>query len=271
MQYDTIKRPLGRVFNSTPFLRVIFYNLLDLLLLRSWHIRRELRKQMKGRDGLSALDAGSGFGQYVWFLSSLNKSWEIKGVDVKDEQIADCNQFFARMKRGDRVLFEKADLTRFHDPETYDLILSVDVMEHIEEDEAVFRNFFASMKPHGLLMISTPSDQGGSDAHDHEEEGISGFIDEHVRDGYNVEDITQKLTRAGFSQIEARYTYGTPGKISWKLSMKYPILMVNFSKLLFVVLPVYFLLVYPFCFVLNMLDVRMKHVSGTGLMVMARK
>ena len=41
MQYDPIKRSLGRVFNTTPGLRILFYRLLDLLLLRSWHIRRE--------------------------------------------------------------------------------------------------------------------------------------------------------------------------------------------------------------------------------------
>ena len=35
MHYDPIKRSLGSVFNSTPFLRKLFYFLLDVLLLRS--------------------------------------------------------------------------------------------------------------------------------------------------------------------------------------------------------------------------------------------
>ena len=47
MQYDPIKHSLGKVFNSTPFLRKVFYRLLDLLLLRSWHIRRELKKLLQ--------------------------------------------------------------------------------------------------------------------------------------------------------------------------------------------------------------------------------
>ena len=47
MKYDPIKRSLGSVFNTTPFLRIFFYRLLDLLLLRSWHIRRELRALKK--------------------------------------------------------------------------------------------------------------------------------------------------------------------------------------------------------------------------------
>ena len=68
-------------------------------------------------------------------------------------------------------------------------------MEHIEEDELVFRNFFRALKPGGSLLISTPSDQGGSDVHNEEEKS---FIDEHVRDGYGIGEISQKLERAGF-------------------------------------------------------------------------
>jgi len=65
MQYDPIKRSLGSVFNSTPFLRKIFYRLLDLLLLRSWHVRREVKKwAATAPKDASILDAGSGFGQY---------------------------------------------------------------------------------------------------------------------------------------------------------------------------------------------------------------
>ena len=121
------------------------------------------------------------------------------------------------------VKFELADLTQFQEKETYDLVLSVDVMEHIEEDVQVFQNFYTSMKKGGMLLISTPSDQGGSDSHDHDhEEGVHGFIDEHVRDGYNIADIEGKLKSVGFSKVEAGYSYGTPGKISWKLSMKIP-------------------------------------------------
>jgi SAM-dependent methyltransferase len=270
MQYDAIKKPLGKVFNSTPWMRKVFYHLLDLLLLRSWHIRRQLRQRANARMPLDVLDAGSGFGQYDYFMSSLGSQWKITGVDVKIEQIEDCNQFFKQIDRYPRVQFQYADLTRYVRPQQYDFILSVDVMEHIEEDEMVFSNFYESLKPGGFLLISTPSDQGGSDSHHHGDE-VTGFIDEHVRDGYNIRDINEKLKRAGFNHVDCRYTYGAPGKLSWKLSMKYPILMVNFSKLLFVVLPIYYLLVYPFCFVLNYFDLVMTHKTGTGLMVTAIK
>jgi SAM-dependent methyltransferase len=189
-------------------------------------------------------------------------------VDVKEEQIADCNGFFSRIGRKN-VLFEIADLTAFIKPDRYDLILSVDVMEHILEDEKVFSNFYDSLTNEGMVLISTPSDLGGSDVHDHEEEG--SFIDEHVRDGYNIRDIQEKLRKAGFSRTEAGYTYGKPGQAGWRLSMKYPILMLNASRLFFLILPLYYLLTYPVALVLNYLDLRGSHKTGTGLLVKAWK
>ena len=269
MQYDPIKHSLGKVFNSTPFLRRIFYRLLDLLLLRSWHIRRELKKlKREGFKPGQVADAGSGFGQYVYYLSKLYPDASIEGLDIKQEQVDDCNQFFSAIGLDKKVVFKYADLTCLEDREAWDLVLSVDVMEHIEDDRSVFKNIYKGLRPGGLLLISTPSDQGGSDVHHKHDES---FIDEHVRDGYGVEEIDEKLREAGFSDIHISYSYGAPGKISWKLSMKYPILLANVSKLFLLLLPFYYLLVYPFCYLLNMADVRRKHSTGTGLIVKGKK
>jgi SAM-dependent methyltransferase len=268
MHYDPIKRSLGSVFNKSPFLRKLFYHLLDLLLLRAWHIHNELKKWAKGKgNDVKILDAGAGFGQHTFYLSGMNPAWKILAVDVKQEQVEDCNQFFNRIGRP-QVKFEVADLTRFTSSEQYDLALSVDVMEHILEDVLVFKNICAVLKPGGMLLISTPSDQGGSDV---QGDGETSFIEEHVRDGYNIKEIEQKILSAGFSKVEARYSYGTPGKISWRLSMKYPILMLGASKLFFVILPFYYLVTYPFAYLLNYLDTVTPHKTGTGLIVKAWK
>lgn len=278
MQYDPIKRKLGKVFNSSPGLRKLFYRLLDLLLLRSWHIRKAIKSWEKTVNGpQQILDAGSGFGQYDYYLASRNKDWHIKGVDVKTEQIEDCTQFFKTIGLNN-TSFAVADLTKFNEKEKYNLVLCVDVMEHIEEDEQVLRNFYSSMKPGGMLLISTPSDKGGSDVHhhhehehDHDNDGTHSFIDEHVRDGYGVEEIAEKMKRAGFSKTEVHYQYGPPGKLSWKMSMKFPIIMLNTSYVFFIVLPFYYLLTFPFALLLNWLDVSKKQKTGTGVVARAWK
>jgi SAM-dependent methyltransferase len=269
MQYEPIKETIGRFCAGRPLMRKILYFLIDLLLLRAWHVNKALRKiAPKLPADASVLDAGSGLGQYSWRMVRMRKGWKIKGVDINSREVNDCIEFFAVAGMSDRVLFKTGDLTRLTDTACYDLILSVDVMEHIEDDLLVFKNFYRSLKENGTLLISTPSDKGGSDVHGHDDES---FIDEHVRNGYSISDITEKLVAAGFSRVEAKYTYGKPGNISWRLAMKYPVKMLNASYFFFILLPFYYLVFFPVSLILNMFDVRMTHKSGSGLLVKAIK
>ncbi len=269
MKYEPIKEVLGRFFAGSVLLRKTLYFLLDLLLLRTWHVKRALKRTLRQYPGeAQILDAGSGLGQYTWRMSRMNKLWKIDSVDINSEQIDDCNRFFIKTGLSDRVSFRTRDLTSLNEYNLYNIILSVDVMEHIKEDNLVFNNFFRSLKNNGVLIISTPSDKGGSDVHNESEES---FIDEHVRDGYSIADITQKLTDAGFNKIDCVYTYGKPGNISWKLSMKYPVKMLNISYLFFIILPFYYLIFFPISILLNLLDLRFTHKTGTGLLVVAIK
>lgn len=269
MQYEPIKRTVGKFFARSLFLRKTLYFLLDILLLRTWHVKKALsRIASQFPDEALVLDAGSGFGQYTWRMSRMNKNWSIKAFDINKEQIDDCNIFFGRSGLSHRVSFYTCNLVTLNDVNSFDLILSVDVMEHIEEDIVVFKNFYNALKNNGALIISTPSDKGGSDVHDVTEKS---FIDEHVRDGYSITDITEKLTLAGFKSINAGYTYGIPGNISWRLSMKYPIKLLNISNFFFLLLPFYYLIIFPVSLILNLLDLSFTHETGTGLLVIARK
>src|SRR5208283_5365586 len=120
MHYDPIKKYLNKFFNLSPTLRILFYKLLDILLLRTWYIKREIKKwdkdvknqKSKVKSDLKILDAGSGFGQYSYYLSILNRGWKILGVDIWEEHIHDCNNFFVKLKK-DNISFRIADLTKF--------------------------------------------------------------------------------------------------------------------------------------------------------------
>lgn len=267
MQYDPVKQRLGKIFNRRPAFRKLFYRLLDILLLRTWHVHRALRtfSQLRGSHPVKVLDAGSGFGQYTWYMARKNPHWDITAIDIKEDEVRDCQRFHKEAGRT-KTRFLVRDLTRYNEPDAYDLILSVDVMEHIEEDERVFRNFFHSLKPGGMLLISTPSDQGGSDVHHNEGQS---FIEEHVRDGYGMEEIRQKLKKAGFDKVACQYTYGKPGNIAWRISMKYPIIWLGRSNVFFFLLPFYYLITMPVVLVLNYADLRNRNKKGTGLLVKA--
>ena len=209
------------------------------MFLREWYVKRALRKLLRDKkEPFAMFDAGSGFGQYSYYCAKHFPLSKIHAVDVKDEQIADCRSFFSKMKLTN-VSFEVEDLTIPTHTGKFDFVLSVDVMEHIQEDVQVFKNFHQALKPGGKVLINTPSNLGGSDAHDEDD---ASFIGEHARNGYSVDDITRKLKSAGFLLESVSYTYGTIGMVAWRLGIKYPMLMLNKSKLLFFILPFYYLL-----------------------------
>ncbi|MFA5011507.1 MAG: methyltransferase domain-containing protein [Ignavibacteria bacterium] len=267
MKYDPIKKVFGNIVSRNVFLRRIFYKLLDLMFLRSWHVRKMVKQLFKSDDTLNIFDAGMGFGQYSYFMAKHFRGCKILGVDVKDEQVDDCIYFFD--KRGFKnVKFEVADLTAITNQNEYDFILNVDVMEHIVEDELVLKNFSNALKPGGRLLINTPSDLGGSDAHDEHDES---FIEEHARNGYSKEDITAKLERAGLKVTHFKYTYGKYGTISWRFGIKYPILIAGVSKVFILILPFYYLFTLWFVLIFMWLDTKTENEAGTGIVVVAQK
>ncbi len=268
MKYDPIKNVFGNIVRKQPGFRVIFYKLLGLMFLREWHVKRELRRLLgsAGRN-LRVYDAGSGFGQYSYYMATHFPNVTIDAVDVKDDQIADCAQFF-RSRGLTQCSFAVEDLTKIVHSDRFDFILSVDVMEHIPDDVGVFRNFHRALKADGVLFINTPSILGGSDAHSPDDKS---FIEEHARNGYGADEIRSKLESAGFSVEKVRYTYGTWGTLAWRLGIKIPMLALNASKLFFVLLPFYYLLTLPFTLVFMYLDYIAENKAGTGLNVVARK
>ena len=267
MKYDPIKKVFGNIVENRPFLRKIFYHILDLMFLRAWHVRKAIRGLFRSSDNIKIFDAGMGFGQYTYFMSKHFKNSDILSVDVKDEQVRDCQNFFHKLGIKN-TRFEVADLTKINYQNEFDFILSVDVMEHIVEDELVFKKFYYALKPGGKLLVNTPSNLGGSDAHDSDDES---FIEEHARNGYSKEDITSKLERAGLKVTHFSYSYGKFGTVSWRLGIKYPILIAGVWKGLILLLPIYYLFTLWLTLILMWLDVHTKNVEGTGIIVIAEK
>jgi len=269
MYYDPIKNIFASVIRKFPFLRIFFYKILDLMFLRSWYVRRELieLRNKFGFTDLEIYDAGSGFGQYTYFMAKSLTPCSILSVDVKKEWIDDCKDFFNRKKIGN-VSFAVEDLTNINHPKNFDLIVCVDVMEHIEDDVKVFSNFYNSLKKGGFLLINSPSIYGGSDVHKDEEES---FIGEHARDGYSMEDLETKLHPLGFSSYKSKYTYGFWGDKAWRLGIKYPMLLLNISKIFLIILPLYYSLTLPFTLVMMWLDFSSENKTGSGINFIAIK
>lgn len=271
MQYDPIKDRLGSLFSTRPAMQRLFYRMLDLFFLRSWYVRREIHRifaSFPPGHPVRVLDAGTGFGQYAYYIAHRFPGARILAVDVKQDYLDNARRFLDQTPEGARVSLDFEDLTQLKTEGPFDFILSVDVMEHIEDDRAVFRNFARVLRPGGLVLINTPSDLGGSGV---TKEGDSSFIEEHVRDGYNLEELEAKLREAGLEPVRSVYTYGPYGSLAWRMLIKFPMQAIGKTRASAVALPLYYLPVFPAGMMLNALDVRSENEAGTGLLVVARK
>ncbi len=268
LQYDPIKDKIGGLVKRSPFLRKIFYKMLGLMFLREWYVKRKVKSLYSKQKPDDILDAGCGFGQYSYFMAKKFRDTKILSVDVKVDYLDDCKYFFNKCGL-QNTEFEFADLTKINYENQFDFVLSVDVMEHIEDDIGVFKRFHKALRSGGRVLINTPSNLGGSDA---ESEDDDSFIGEHVRLGYSKEDICSKLEQAGFKIESFEYTYGKWGSRYWKLGIKYPMLMLNKSMAFFVILPFYYLFTIWWTVLFMWLDVNEKDKpSGTGVLVVGKK
>lgn len=269
MDYDPVKDRFGDLVAGSRWRTRVFFGLLHLFFLRAWHVRRALRQALGPSDSQARmLDAGTGFGQFAWWIVRRWKRVNIHAVDIKQDYLDRAEAFLRQEGLADRVSFAIDDLTDLKAEGPFDLILSVDVMEHILEDVTVFKHFHRVLRPGGVVIINTPSDQGGSDSHG---EGDESFIGEHVRDGYGREEMRAKLAEAGLEADLVDYTYGPFGSLAWRLTIKWPMVWLNATFLSVVLLPFWYALVLLPSLVLNAIDVSSKNRTGTGLIVVAHR
>lgn len=269
MDYDPIKDRMGAVARRSPLLHRAFFRTLDTVFLRAWYVHRVLRRLLRAlpQRRIDVLDAGTGFGQYTYWLLKSDPRVHVTSVDVKKDYLEMVAGLLAKARLADRAVLRVQDLTApMTEQEAFDLVLSVDVMEHIEDDEAVFRNIVRVLRPGGHVVINTPSDQGGSDA----ERSGESFIGEHVREGYAPEELARKLQSAGLEVVEWTYTYGRYGSAAWRLLVRHPITLLNRSLLFAPLLVPYYAVAGPAGIALNAADLRARKPRGTGLLMVAR-
>ena len=98
----------------------------------------------------SALDAGCGVGSNLEILSKYSDS--VYGLDNSPESIAFCS------KKSYKKLFN-ASIVDSSLGMTFDLIICMDVLEHLQDDSGAIRDLGAHLVPGGILIISVPAHQ----------------------------------------------------------------------------------------------------------------
>ncbi|HYT90480.1 MAG TPA: class I SAM-dependent methyltransferase [Gemmataceae bacterium] len=101
-----------------------------------------------GRKSFSICDFGCGTG---WLSAELSKFGRVKGVELSPEGAAIARQ------RYPQASFEAANILTWRPAERFDLVVSSEVIEHIEDKAAFIVTVDAILKPGGYLILTTPN------------------------------------------------------------------------------------------------------------------
>jgi SAM-dependent methyltransferase len=152
----------------------------------------------------AVLDAGCGRGVLTRMLARRYAAGSVLGIDENSAAQTVNTTLAARMGIAN-CRFEIADVTLHVAPDSYDLIVSVDNLEHVQDDEAVLTNFYQSLREGGTAVIHVP--------HYYRRWPLFRWtvnfdVPGHVRPGYHLAELTERVRRAGFTVMRSGFSYG---------------------------------------------------------------
>ncbi|MCC6818712.1 MAG: class I SAM-dependent methyltransferase [Bacteroidia bacterium] len=231
-------------------------------------IRREIKLCGRRRKrSQHVLYPGFGMGQLLGLFAQQPNKYTVTAIDKDCNMVVQSSNYFLE-EHINNIYCRTTDVLELNDHEVYDLSLAINLLNYVEDDHRALVNLYESLKKPGILIIFNSSNYADDKA---SKLNIGVYKDKKYRNGYGILELKHMLKGIGFSKVKARYVYGTPGILSWKITTAWPSSMIKASRLSFVILPIYTLISIPFVFILNLLDINFKHKKGKCIVVKAFK
>jgi len=162
---------------------------------------RRLLRKVPG-DSVSALDVGGGAGEALTVLRSLDP--RVRRTVVVDPA---AGAAAAALQRGHEYV--QSRIEEFASDSAFDLILMLNVIEHVETPRVVLERARAMLSPHGLLVIKTPNHES-LDARLFRHASWGGYHCPRHWVLFTRESFLGLAGRAGLGVREFAYTQGAP-------------------------------------------------------------
>jgi SAM-dependent methyltransferase len=271
-------RPQWR--GQTSLLKAMFFLLLGSpdthTRLRNTYVINQIGRLELPSD-CRVLEGGFGRAATLFWLSRRHPGWHLTGVELDPLMAGDAGRAVARGGYGNVEIVE-GSIEDLDQERYYDLAISIDIMEHIEDDVGFLKRHYRALKPGGHLVLHVPKR--------HQEQwrlfpafrrhSVEDFVRDkrvgedvrqvlvhgHVRDEYTAEELRQVAEAAGFEVLDLRETIGRWGEISFELNhalWRCP----TWLRYLFSVLT------YPLAVPIGYLDILAKPSRGNSLLLTA--
>lgn len=246
-------------FRLVEFLQKIYIKIFGIpeigFQIRSLYFREILNKyELKPKK---ILDAGCGIGAYSFYLARKFPKVKIDGEEMDRKKIKFCKDFSKELNLTNLDLFY-GDLTKQNAKRknNYDLIINIDVLEHVKDYKKVLKTFYKALAPNGYLYLHAPQPNQKRifktlENWEHED---------HAHEGFSLTRLKKEIKNIGFEIIEAKQTFGFFGKFSWELNHMF--LAKSF---------ILAALIYPFLYIIALMDLALENKDGLGVSFLVRK
>lgn len=147
------------------------------------HLARSIYKQhFKNKKNIKILEIGCGTGEVLNLLSQFG---DAHGIDISPKAVEYCkNRGIEQVTMGD---INNMDLSNHLN--TFDFVLVLDVLEHIQDDVETLKRINTLLKPGGILLVTVPAYKFLWSNHD---EAL------HHKRRYHSLELRTKLADTGF-------------------------------------------------------------------------
>lgn len=103
------------------------------------------------------LDAGCDTGDFTFYLAQRFPEAEVIGIDIDPRRVDHCTRMAARLGLAN-VRFEVADVCHLpFGAGAFDLVVCIDVLEHVSAPPAALRGLAGSLRPGGAYFFHVPT------------------------------------------------------------------------------------------------------------------
>lgn len=167
------------------------------------------QKIIKGLNFTKILDAGTGSGVYANYLYYHFPKAVTYAIDINKEMIKQAKKLFPS-----RIHFTLGDILYLKKRNYFDLIVCIDVLEHILDNKKALKNFSQALESKGKLIIHVPKRKfylyfNSLPLPQHSQ---------HRNEGFSVSELKNKLKIYNFKINKIQMTIGPLEELGWELN-----------------------------------------------------
>lgn len=230
-------------------------------VVRSLYMTWALKKYVSKNKEYDILDAGSGEGAPLTTVQARRfRKCNFVAIDLHQKYPSKKH-----LPIPPNIMFIKNDLFKYSAKNQYDIIICLDVLEHVDDYKKMLILFSEWVKQAGKLILHVPSlpqvryFTKNNILHNSDKKQRLG--DCHVRAGFRFEKIIESIENIGFRIIYRRYTFSP---ITWFFKELFSLGERN-------ALPGIGVVVLPFIWLSTKIEGFLKLRRGNGIFLVAEK